>query len=94
MTWKDEIRSEIESLKYPGPVHIRRAFKKMRQRVRALPAGDETADRLKAAFADMKSWNRRDHVAMLRRIYIECLDKDKRRKIVGHSVARARDPQA
>ncbi len=94
MNWRETIRGEIEALTDPTPVKVRLLFKALRTRIRGMPDGDEIAERLKARFGDMRRWDRRDHIAMLRVIYYECLDDEAKAKVAPHSAARAGDPLA
>ncbi len=94
MMWKEEMRAEIEALTDPSEVKVRRLFKRIRRRIREGSAGHEAVARLQAKFKAMKRFERRDHVAMLREVYLECLDDETRAKVEPHSARRAADPMA
>ena len=92
--WKANAVRRIEDLRPSNARAVRRLFKNLRQEIRALPDDDETAALLKRFFADMRRWERRDHIAMLRVIYRECLPAALKEKIRPDSIRRSEDPLA
>lgn len=86
--------ARIEGLTDTTPRNLRRLFKAIRQEARALPPDDELGATLRGHFGRMRRFERRDHVAMLRLCYFECLPKDRRGQVRKDSVRRLADPDA
>lgn len=90
----ESVVDRIENLGEASPRKVRRLFKALRAEVRERADHDPMAKRLKEGFGRMKRWERRDHVAMLRWCYLECLDEDRQGRVRADSFRRAGDPDA